>query len=292
MIRKGSIVFLFLFGVAFLFVGPVSAGNLSEQVSAIIEKRVNDPENLGKTSCGAELVCSSSVLAEFYGNRDYRPAWSSNNGLKWEAIVLIRAIIEAELEGLSPDDYHLSSIEQLLTDIGDDHSTGRVSDPINFADFDLLLTDAFLVYGSHLSKGRVNPQKIQSEWFIKRRKVNLLKILRYALESSQIEESLDILRPQSEVYDAMKQKLKAYRDISRSGGWPIIPKGSLLQKGSRGDRVVDLRTRLTLSKDLYLDQDNGTDPSFFDDTVYEAVQRFQKRHGLSIDGMVGPETLS
>ena len=289
MIRKGSIVFLFLMGAVFLLVGVVFAENLSEQVSQIIEKSVNDPENLGKTSCEAELVCSSSVLADFYSGRDYRPAWSSDNGLKWEALVLIRTIIEAELEGLSPEDYHLTSIEQLLAGMGDDSATGRAPDPRKFADFDLLLTDAFLVYGSHLSKGRLNPQKIQSEWFIKTRKVNLLKILRYALESSQIEESLDILRPQSDVYDAMKHKFKEYKDILKSGGWPVIPKGALLQKGSRGDRVVDLRIRLTLSNDL--DQANGTDPSFFDDTVHEAVRRFQKRNGLLIDGMVGPETL-
>jgi murein L,D-transpeptidase YcbB/YkuD len=289
MIRKALIGFLFLFGAVFFPMGVVSAGNLSEQVKGIIENWASDPGNLRKTACGAELVCSSSVLADFYSSRDYWPAWSSDNGLKWEAIVLIRAIIEAELEGLSPEDYHLSSIKQLLTAIGDDHATDRVSDPQKFADFDLLLTDAFLVYGSHLSKGRVNPQKIQSEWFIKRRKVNLLKILRYALETSQIEESLDILRPQSDVYDAMKHQLKLYKDILRSGGWPIIPKGSLLQKGSRGDRVVDLRTRLTLSNDL--DKSNSADPLFFDDAVSEAVRRFQKRHGLLIDGMVGPETL-
>jgi murein L,D-transpeptidase YcbB/YkuD len=289
MIRKGSIVFLCLIGAVFLLADVVFAENLSEQVSAIIEKSVNYPENLGKTSCEAELVCSSSVLADFYGGRDYRPAWSSDNGLKWESIVLIRAIIEAELEGLSPEDYHLSSIEQLLADMGDDSATSTAPDPMKFADFDLLLTDSFLVYGSHLSKGRLNPQKIQSEWFIKTRKVNLLKILRYALESGQIEESLDILRPQSDVYDAMKHKLKEYKDILKSGGWPTIPRGSLLQKGSRGDRVVDLRTRLTLSNDL--DQADGTDPSFFDETVYDAVRKFQKRNGLLIDGMVGPETL-
>ena len=289
MIRNAFIVFIFIFGTVFLSGGVVSAGNLSEQVSQVLEKRVNDPGNLRKTSCGAELICSSSVLAEFYSSRDYRPAWSSDNGLRWEAIVLIRAINEAELEGLSPEDYHLSSIEQVLTDIGDDHAANQASDPDKFADFDLLLTDAFLVYGSHLSKGRVNPQKIQSEWFIKTRKVNLLKILRYALESSQIEESLDILRPQSDVYDAMKYNLKRYRNISKTGGWPTIHKGSLLQKGSRSKRIVDLRTRLILSGDL--DKTDVTDPLLFDAPLSDAVRKFQKRHGLLIDGMVGPETL-
>ena len=289
MIRHTVIMTICLLGALFLQVSVVSAGNLSNQVSDILEERIQDPENLRKTACGAELICGSSVLAEFYSSRDFRPAWSSDNGLRWEAIVLIRAIIDAELEGLSPEDYHLSSIEKLLTDIGDDHATNRVSDPQKFADFDLLLTDAFLVYGSHLSKGRLNPQKIQSEWFIKTRKVNLLKIFQYALETSQIEESLAILRPQSDVYDAMKHHLKKYKDILKSGGWPTISMGSLLQKGSRGDRVFDLRTRLTLTGDM--EKSNDTDPLFFDEALFEAVKKFQKRQGLLIDGMVGPETL-
>ena len=161
MIRNAFILFILIFKTVFLPVGVVSAGNLSEPVSHSLEKRINGPGNLRNTSCGAELVCSSSVLAEFYRSRNDRPAWSSDNGLRWEAVVLIRAIMEAELEGLYPEDYHLSRIEQLLTDIGEDHATNRISDPEKFADFDLLLTDAFLVYGSHLSKGRVNPQKIR-----------------------------------------------------------------------------------------------------------------------------------
>jgi murein L,D-transpeptidase YcbB/YkuD len=63
-----------------------------------------------------------------------------------------------------------------------------------------------------------------------------------------------------------------------------------MQKGSRGERVALLRTRLIFSGDLY--ESEETDHAVFDDSVHEAVRGFQKRHGLLIDGMVGPETLS
>ena len=290
MLRNPLLIFALLLGTLLIPFESVSAENLSERVSEILEYRVKDSANLKKTSCGAELVCGSSVLAGFYRSRDFRSAWSSDNGLRWESMVLIRAIIEAELEGLRSEDYHRSSIEKLLIDIGDDQAADKTPDPDKFTDFDLLLTDAFLLYGSHLSKGRVNPKKIQSEWFIKTRKVNLLKVLQYALETGQIEESLNILRPQSDVYDAMKHHLKQYKDILELGGWPRVPKGSLMQKGSRGKQVVTLRTRLNFSGDL--GESKETDQAIFDDSLDEAVRRFQKRHGLLIDGMVGPETLA
>jgi murein L,D-transpeptidase YcbB/YkuD len=128
-------------------------------------------------------------------------------------MVLIRAIIGSKLEGLKSGDYHLSSIKKLLIDIGKDQATDKTPDPHKFTDLELLLTDAFLLYGAHLSKDRVNPKKIQSEWFIKTRKINLLKVLQYALETGHIEESLNILRPQSDVYEAIKHHLKQYKDI-------------------------------------------------------------------------------
>jgi murein L,D-transpeptidase YcbB/YkuD len=290
MLRNALLIIAILLGTTFISHETVSAENLSERVSVILENRVNHPGNLKKTSCGADLICGSSVLAEFYRNRFFRPAWSTDNGLRWESMVLIRVIINAEKEGLRSEDYHLSSIEKLLIDIGDDQVGDKTPDPKKFTDFDLLLTDAFFLYGSHLAKGRVNPQKNQSEWFIKTRKVNLLKILQYALESGQIEESPNILKPQSDVYDAMKHHLERYKGILRSGGWPEVPKGPLMQKGSRGKRVTTLRTRLVISGDL--EESNETDQTLFDDRLDEAVRRFQKRHGLLIDGMVGPETLA
>ena len=290
MLRNFLLIIILLLGTILLPYEVVTADDLSEQVRIRLEDRVSNAGKLKKTTCGAELVCSSSVLSKLYQSRHFRPAWSTDNGLRWESMVLIRAIIEAELEGLRSKDYHLSSIEKLLIGIGDDQATGKTPDPDKFTDFDLLLTDAFLVYGSHLSQGRVNPKKIQSEWFIKTSKVNLLKVLQYALASGQIEESLNILKPQSDVYGAMKYHLERYRAISRSGGWPKVPKGYLMQKGSKGKRVAILRTRLMRSGDLV--ESEETDGTLFDDHLDEAVQRFQKRHGLLVDGMVGPETLA
>jgi hypothetical protein len=45
------------------------------------------------------------------------------------------------------------------------------------ADLDLLLTDAFLLWGSHLSAGRVNPETVHNDWLISERSVDLLAIL-------------------------------------------------------------------------------------------------------------------
>ena len=45
----------------------------------------------------------------------------------------------------------------------------------------MLLTDAFLLCGSHLVHGQVNPETIQSEWFVKGRVEDLAAVLEKGL---------------------------------------------------------------------------------------------------------------
>jgi L,D-transpeptidase YcbB len=87
---------------------------------------------------------------------------------------------------------------------------------------------------------------------------------------------------------AMLWAIERYAAIISSGGWPQIPDGPMLRVGSRGDRVVLLRRRLTISGDLK--QQSG-DQKTFDSFVEHAVRRFQYRHGLRPDGAVRGETL-
>jgi len=58
----------------------------------------------------------------------------------------------------------------------------------------------------------------------------------------------------------------------------------------REERVAALRARLIASGDLQ--QKSYPDEDLFDDALDEAVRAFQKRHGLEVDGVVGPATLT
>lgn len=90
-------------------------------------------------------------------------------------------------------------------------------------------------------------------------------------------------------YAPLRQAIAMYREIVAWGGWAPIPPGRPLKAGLRdADRVPLLRTRLIATGDL---GSTGGDAAFFDDRLTRAVQRFQARHGLRQDGVVGRRTL-
>ncbi|NIO06699.1 MAG: L,D-transpeptidase family protein, partial [Deltaproteobacteria bacterium] len=62
-----------------------------------------------------------------------------------------------------------------------------------------------------------------------------------------------------------------------------------MEKDDRGPRVSALRSRLIASGDL--DGSPERDYDLFDEALEWGVRRFQKRHGLKVDGIVGSRTL-
>ena len=158
---------------------------------------------------------------------------------------LITAVEEAYDDGLTPDHYHLSLIRSLVV-----RTKKNVSDPVLMADLDILLTDAFLTLGCHLSAGCVNPVTIEAEWFAKRGNVDVSSVLEQAVRKKQIREALIKLRPEQSSYAKLRQALALYRELLLKGEWPRISSGPFLKKDVSSERVVELRKRLAASGDL------------------------------------------
>lgn len=95
-----------------------------------------------------------------------------------------------------------------------------------------------------------------------------------------------------EEFDRLARALVGYDHILRRGGWPSLPERTLLRPGEpiSAELANRLRTRLVLTGDL--DEAHAAVPAArYDGALVDAVQRFQVRHGLLVDGIVGPETV-
>ena len=91
-----------------------------------------------------------------------------------------------------------------------------------------------------------------------------------------------------EVIDGLQQAIADYAEIVARGGWPVLPSGKKLHIGMHDPVVASLRKRLTISGDLAsLD---GV-PEAFDTYVESAVRRFQARHGVEVNGVIGESSI-
>jgi len=85
-----------------------------------------------------------------------------------------------------------------------------------------------------------------------------------------------------------EQAIDRYDTIVARGGWPRVPAVKMLRLGERHPSVPDLRARLAASGDI--DQ-HAVGNDIYDSYVEAAVERFQARHGLTVDGVVREQTL-
>lgn len=84
----------------------------------------------------------------------------------------------------------------------------------------------------------------------------------------------------------LETALRQHSDMMARGGWNQVPADTVLRLGVRHANVQQLRQRLIVGGDLA--QQWGIS-DIFDSYVDSAVKRFQARHGLVVDGIMGAE---
>ncbi len=224
----------------------------------------------------------------FYGERQFQPAWIRDKMISDQVQKLIQVLKEADREGLNPSDYRIDQIEFLLAQVKQRQNGGNSSAVETWADLDMMLTDAFFAYGTHVSKGRLDPGKWFYQWIPYRRSVDLVQVLTEALDKKNVEGALKSLPPRYPAYAQLRTELANYRQLAADGGWAAIPEKTKIKKGSTGHAVTLLKHRLVISGDLDAAALGIND--HFDGRLQGALQRFQERHGLNADGVMAEET--
>jgi murein L,D-transpeptidase YcbB/YkuD len=95
------------------------------------------------------------------------------------------------------------------------------------------------------------------------------------------------LPPPAPDYGRLVDALRRYRAIAAHGDWPRVDAGTPLRPGDDDARVAALRTRLAAEDERVA---SGLDTRY-DGQLEDRVRRFQSRHGLSADGIVGRATI-
>lgn len=159
-----------------------------------------------------------------------------------------------------------------------------------------LLDSSFRLLITEVSAGRVSPKESQRYWFDEVEAPDteeLLDVVKYS--PAAIGPILSELSHNNRNIEPLLQKISEYRAIETAGGWPTLSEGPTIEPGDTSPRVITLRQRLLLTGDLESRYTNGLDSEAADtysEELQQAVERFQARHGLLVDRLVGRGTLA
>jgi len=161
----------------------------------------------------------------------------------------------------------------------------------DLVDLDLLMTDALILYASHLISGKVEQSKLRSKWDIdlNPRPKNIDSLLTVTLHNKKVKDALDQVKPQHYLYKLLKFHLNEYRELAKKGGWPKVSEGESLKKDMIDARILEIRSYLLVTKDLT--ENKVENDSLFDEDLEFAIKKFQIRHNLTDDGVIGKGTI-
>ena len=234
--------------------------------------------SLNMTCCFALSEASTDPrIQKIYDAFKENLIWIKGGAWSPCAKTLLEALNHVEDEGLWQEDYAplIQAIDKM-----------NLSSPEAQKKADALLTLAALNYISDMKGGRINPQKVSKNIYVKQAFIDEVELLKNYLSLPDHCGWVYGLAPQGREYQDLKKTLALYRQKQAQGGWPQLPKGTKLGKGDSGTLVETLRKQLVAQ-----DVPGAQGGDQFDEGLEGALKEFQSLHGLEPDGRVGPATL-
>ncbi len=271
--------------LAFLVATSVVSAQTADTLSQAMTREVRA---VGATRSKAE----GQDLREVYEHTGGTPIWVDAAG---RATPRLRAGLDllkaASGDGLDPADYGLPT----LTGQAAETDAQRATDPSRAARLDVQLTAGVLRYFRHLHLGRVDPGGLNLQIDLPIEAHRFSDVLWSALDGNRLPQAAVDMAPALAQYGALRTTLARYRAMTPEAyGTLVLP--ATLRPGAAFAEAAMLRRRLVALGDL-----PGAAPStvaaatpaeagLYDDSTRVGVARFQTRHGLEPDGVLGPAT--
>jgi murein L,D-transpeptidase YcbB/YkuD len=158
------------------------------------------------------------------------------------------------------------------------------------ARLDMALTVCAVRYLTDLHRGRVNPNEV--EFALVAKTFIAADFLRdRVVNATDVKAAVQQAEPTYSGYSRTLQALHTYLELAKRGDSdPLPPLARPLKPGAVYAGALQLTQRLKQLGDLPSETALPQNPGTYEGALVEGVRHFQKRHGLAVTGLVGPET--
>ncbi|MCP1335947.1 L,D-transpeptidase family protein [Futiania mangrovi] len=297
-----------------LIAGYAAAAETPPSTSGEAQAGESDPVaarlagELTRAGAGAERAVLSDLRA-FYAARQFRPAWTTPYGLSPAGLAIARTLAAADRQGLAPSAYALPE------DIASDSGMGADRQMLA----ELVVARALMAYARDVRTGVVPEHRNDEDAQIAPKTIDLPALMARVADAPA--RGLADLPPQTPAYRNLVHALALVRALPQQEP-PAVPEGPSLHPGDVDARIPAIRERLIWLGDhaadmplagprlqvAYAEQAapaaDAPQPDAamrereaaallsYDPALEESVRRFQSRHGLGVDGVVGPRTVA
>jgi murein L,D-transpeptidase YcbB/YkuD len=228
------------------------------------------------------------IIDSLYASDGWRPVWTASGRPTREAREALDLLRSAGERALHPEDYDAALLERRLGEL----SAGAPASAKDVAWFDMALTVGLLRHLSDVHVGRVNPRNISVGINVQPKRLDLARLVRDAVTAHRVATLVNDVGPRFAQYRSMLAAHARYRALADSQ-LPAVKAGRAAKPGERFADVAALRRRLVAFGDLpEPDAAAVSADSSYDRLTAAAVARFQARHGLGADSVLGPATIA
>jgi murein L,D-transpeptidase YcbB/YkuD len=208
--------------------------------------------------------------------------WFANGQATAQAHQAVDFLADAASEGLDAGDYDAEGLRRALSD----------STPPDIAQADARLTLAMARYLTDLHVGRIDPELLGQRYdqpiddaF------DPIELLHRSVPENQLISAIEQALPKLAPYAALRRALAQYRALIHHAAWlqPLPAYGARpLKPGRPYLGLAQLAERLMALGDLA----SGACPlpALYEGALVDAIRAYQLRHGLEVDGVIGPAT--
>jgi murein L,D-transpeptidase YcbB/YkuD len=230
-------------------------------------------------------------LEYFYDSYGYALPWVRGMEPSPQARQIIALFLSAEQKGLTSEDYDGPRWSARLALLKPMAAHATEADAVKF---DVAMTVCLMRYISDLHIGKVNPKHFDFGLDVQTKKYDLPEFVKAnVVDGSDVSGALAQVEPQYPPYKRTIQALDRYIELAKQDDGAELPTvKKTIGPGESYAGVPVLARKLKLIGDLPADANVPGDSTVYQEPLVEAVKKCQLRHGRTVDGRLGAQTIA